>query len=536
MSSDGPKVPDSMQSGAVTGHTSPPRWARLHLWQIQWVRDVLMILAVVGLFWFGYKISIVTVPLLLAILLAYLVEPLVRRMTRIGRLSRDAAASVIIAATVLVVLFPLTLGLFFGGAQLIEVSRRLGGQAQNFTEALSDPQQRKDLSGRWQAILDVYEMIAEEAQQQRQAQTGAPAEPDPKEVAEAAEAAAQAPEAATGRPPFVEPQDPDEVIGKDAANPLPEKPVETPAEAAADSDKNDLLTPGERILSDPGEERGEGEPTPLWLEFLRETGLDTLVKNLIDQTIIILRDNAGVLSERLGNWAVLAGREAVRFIAGVAIAFGKLTFGLFLTLFFFFFVCRSFGRLLAFSRTIVPERQKGITFDLARKMDAVISGFVRGRIVIMLILTALFIIGYWAVGVPAPIVVGLIVGLLSVVPYLSLVGIPLAIILMILDPVGEGFRSSWWWILLAPTALYWIIQWTDDYIWTPLIQGKTTDMETPTILFSVLAGAAIAGFYGVLIAIPVGACAKIVFRDIIWPHIRAWARGEAEDFLPIDRD
>src|SRR5690606_11575954 len=125
----------------------------------------------------------------------------------------------------------------------------------------------------------------------------------------------------------------DEVIGKDAANPLPEKPVETPAEAAADSDKDDLLTPGERILSDPGEERGEGEPTPLWLEFLRETGLDTLVKNLIDQTIIILRDNAGVLSERLGNWAVLAGREAVRFIAGVAIAFGKLTFGLFLPLF-----------------------------------------------------------------------------------------------------------------------------------------------------------------------------------------------------------
>ncbi|MCA9304273.1 MAG: hypothetical protein KC996_09140, partial [Phycisphaerales bacterium] len=56
---------------------SKTNWAKLHLWQMQPVRDVLLVLGVLLLVWLGQKVSVVTVPLILAIMLAYLFEPVI---------------------------------------------------------------------------------------------------------------------------------------------------------------------------------------------------------------------------------------------------------------------------------------------------------------------------------------------------------------------------------------------------------------------------------------------------------------------------
>ncbi|MGA0873021.1 MAG: AI-2E family transporter, partial [Phycisphaerales bacterium] len=65
---------------------------RLHLWQIQGIRDIVFGLGVFGVFWLGYKLSAVTVPLLLGLLLAYLFEPLVRWLSRFRWCPRPVAA------------------------------------------------------------------------------------------------------------------------------------------------------------------------------------------------------------------------------------------------------------------------------------------------------------------------------------------------------------------------------------------------------------------------------------------------------------
>ncbi|MEO2144578.1 MAG: hypothetical protein ABGY32_01650, partial [bacterium] len=61
---------------------SRPPWARMHLWQIQWVRDLLIGSAFLGLLMLGHRLSLVTVPLLLALGLAYLLEPLMRGLEK----------------------------------------------------------------------------------------------------------------------------------------------------------------------------------------------------------------------------------------------------------------------------------------------------------------------------------------------------------------------------------------------------------------------------------------------------------------------
>jgi len=115
------------------------------------------------------------------------------------------------------------------------------------------------------------------------------------------------------------------------------------------------------------------------------------------------------------------------------------------------------------------------------------------------------------------------------------VGIPISIALLWLEE-RTGFRGGVAWTLGAPVVFYFIGQALDDYVWTPLIQGKSTNMDTPTILFATLAGGALMGVYGLLLAIPLAACIKILLEEIFWPRFQEWIAGRRPDFLPIDKD
>jgi predicted PurR-regulated permease PerM len=168
-------------------------------------------------------------------------------------------------------------------------------------------------------------------------------------------------------------------------------------------------------------------------------------------------------------------------------------------------------------------------------MDVVIAGFVRGRLTICAIFMVYFTLSYWIIGVPAWLVMGPIVGVMCLVPYAATLGMFIVILLLALSPQVSGVMGTWYWIFGAPIVVHMLYQSLDDYVLTPRIQGKNTGMDTPTILFASLAGGILAGFYGLLLAIPVAACVRIVLREIVWPNVRAWAAGRSADPLPISR-
>ncbi len=93
---DDPSRPESLQQEAR--HPSPADLRTLHLWQMQPVRDLLVIAAVAGTVYVGYAMRTVTVPLLIALALAYLFEPVVSRMARWRGMSRPLAVSMILSA------------------------------------------------------------------------------------------------------------------------------------------------------------------------------------------------------------------------------------------------------------------------------------------------------------------------------------------------------------------------------------------------------------------------------------------------------
>ena len=190
--------------------------------------------------------------------------------------------------------------------------------------------------------------------------------------------------------------------------------------------------------------------------------------------------------------------------------------------------------MVAFLRSLLPDSERERAVGLITQMDRAVSGFIRGRLTIALIQGFVFSVLYAVIGVPGAVILGVVVAFLSIVPYLAIVGIPVSIVLLWLENYA-GLRGSIWWVLIAPVVVYNLGQALDDYVWTPMIQGKELDMDIPTILFATFAGGALLGIYGLLLAIPLAACVKILMREVVWPRFRAWAAGAESDPLPLKR-
>ena len=169
-------------------------------------------------------------------------------------------------------------------------------------------------------------------------------------------------------------------------------------------------------------------------------------------------------------------------------------------------------------------------------MDRAVAGFVRGRIVICLLMGVMFAIGWQVCGVPYAIALGLLTGILSIVPYLGGVGVPLAVGLLVVDQFGmpPEARMAIWGMLAWPVLVFVIVQTIEGYLLTPVIAGKATNLDPVTIVVAILAGGSVAGVYGMLLAIPAAACGKIAIKRVVLPRLIEFARGRVSDPLPIE--
>lgn len=460
----------------------------MHLWQIQPLRDVLVLLSILGIVYLGYILSIVTVPILLALMLAYLFEPLVARMTSDGRVGRARVAASILLLSLLLIVVPASVGIGVSLVQGVSYTRGVIRSIELVSNSVLKPDDevlRASLAQRsktWGMIRDyiVEERGKVKAQDDRN---------DRKEKQ-------------------------DSTSNPDPSNPA--LPVPTPQSQSSET-TNDTT--------------GNAEGTPSEVDIIQSSNEPPDLFRVLEWTRLMLQRNAN----DIGNTVLSAGGGAVEALLSILNGLWKLVATISLTAFFFFFFCTGYGQVLQFWKKLLPTRKRGRVLDLLEQMDVVISGFIRGRLTICAILIGVYTFGYLIIGVPAPWIVGPIVGMLTLIPYASGALAPVVIFLMLLEP-STGWQGEWWWAIGGPLIVLSIAQVLDDYFLTPRIQGKTTNMDMPTILFASIAGGSLAGFYGLLLAIPIAACIKILLREVFWPRFREWAMGRADDFLPISKD
>lgn len=454
-----------------------------------------------ALVWLGYRLSIVTVPLLLALMLAYLVEPLVKRVTRARWASRGGVALVLIVMGGLAVLLPVTLGVGYGVAQGTQLVRRTTQKVDLLLKSVQAPQDerlREMLPEKsWRRIRDY---IVEQEEQRKSLEAAADAELE-------------------------------RVLGQD-------DPAE--GEVAAGNANTDASAPTSSATTDPAvtPDADSKDPwkDPAIMEIAKATSSRSYLPPEVYTGLMWLVERARNNAEALGKRALEAGGGAIGGAVTIFGSIGAILFGAGLTAFFFFFFVTGWGKVTSTWQEVLPHRNRDRVLYLLSRMDKVIAAFIRGRITVCAFMIVLYTLLYWFIGVPAPFVMGPLTGLLTLIPYAAGLSAPIAMLMMWLSPGAEPtFRDQWWWIIGAPLVVLGIAQALDDWVLTPLIQGKATDLPMPTIIFASIAGGSLAGFYGLLLAIPIAACIKILIEEIVVPHVKAWAKGEKDDLLPVGR-
>lgn len=200
---------------------------------------------------------------------------------------------------------------------------------------------------------------------------------------------------------------------------------------------------------------------------------------------------------------------------------------------FYFFVWK-FDGITHWFVPFIPQSRRDKTLAVVRKMDHSVSGFIHGRMVQASCVAIVLSAGWGFAGVPYFLLLGLLGGVLNLIPYAAVAAWPLAVLLAWLDTLSGGAASaatatqpahvvhafSVMHVFVWPTIIYMIAQGLDGWVVEPLVQGKATDLDPLTVMLVVLLGGSLAGLLGMLIAIPTAACIKIFAREVALPRLR----------------
>lgn len=131
-------------------------------------------------------------------------------------------------------------------------------------------------------------------------------------------------------------------------------------------------------------------------------------------------------------------------------------------------------------------------------------------------------------GVPYWFLIGCATGLLSFVPYLAVVGCVIAVLMTWVDSSTADGGATWLVVLAWPIGAYCVVQLLEGWLLTPWIQSQSMEMSAVTILIVLMIGGSLAGVYGLLLAIPITGCLKIVVEEFLAPKLDKWAADAAE--------
>ncbi|MBP0481107.1 AI-2E family transporter [Sagittula salina] len=164
-------------------------------------------------------------------------------------------------------------------------------------------------------------------------------------------------------------------------------------------------------------------------------------------------------------------------------------------------------RMIAQIDGLVPLDHRETIRHIARQIDAVLAGFIRGMGSVMLILGTYYAVALWAVGLQFGLVVGVVAGLLTFIPYVgAIVGGGLALGLALFQFWGE-----WWWIV-AVWAIFQSGQFIEGNIITPRLVGESVGLHPVWLLLALSVFGTLFGFIGLLVAVPLAAALGVIVR------------------------
>jgi predicted PurR-regulated permease PerM len=208
---------------------------------------------------------------------------------------------------------------------------------------------------------------------------------------------------------------------------------------------------------------------------------------------------------RLGT-AVAWLAQAAQQLLGQSLALANLLSLLFITPVVTFYLLRDWDLLVARIDALLPRQHLSAIRRQFREVDRTLAGFARGQAMVCVSLGIFYAAALALVGLPFGIVVGLLAGLLTFIPYVgSMTGFITSI------AIALAQFSDWTHIFLV-SGVFLVGQILESNFLTPKLVGDRVGLHPVWIIFALLAGGALFGFVGLLLAVPAAAAIGVLVR------------------------
>lgn len=172
-----------------------------------------------------------------------------------------------------------------------------------------------------------------------------------------------------------------------------------------------------------------------------------------------------------------------------------------------FYLLKDWDRMLAHLDQWTPRPHADTVRRLAHEIDMVVSGFVRGQVIVLVLLALIYVVGLMLIGLNFGLLIGLVAGLVSFVPYLGpmtgfLIGGVVAVVQFWPD----------WVPIAAVLGVFAVGQFIEGNILSPLIVGDRVRLHPVWLIFALFAFGYLFGFVGLLLAVPLAAAIGVLVR------------------------
>ena len=253
-----------------------------------------------------------------------------------------------------------------------------------------------------------------------------------------------------------------------------------------------------------------------WLE--RRTGLQLLAWLDPERLIELLRshwEQAGGMAKTVLGYLSRSGFALLGVVANVVL----------MPVLAFFFL-RDWDKFVERVAALIPRDHESTVSRLALASSDMLGAFLRGQFLVMLILGVLYGLGLWAVGLDLGVLIGVLAGALTFVPYLG----PVTVV--VFGGVASLVQYGDWPHLLGVLAVFGVGQVIESYFLTPKLVGDRIGLHPVAVIFAVLAGGQLFGFLGMLLALPVAAVANVLLHYAV-ERYRASRIYQGEQPVPV---
>jgi predicted PurR-regulated permease PerM len=237
------------------------------------------------------------------------------------------------------------------------------------------------------------------------------------------------------------------------------------------------------------------------IEWLKETGtsLGIDVEHFLTQAAIEEWLNDPANQETIQNILIGFGAGAGALISTVTETVVVILLAPILAI----YILIDLARFKEGALNVTPPKHRDEVSFVSTQVSTAMGSFVRGQLLVALIVGVASSIGMWLIDLPFWLLVGILAGLLNLIPFLGpIVGGALAALVAILN--GDVTQA------IVAVAIFTGIQQVDNHVITPLVQRARVNLSPLVIVLALIIGGSLAGLLGVLVAVPVTAAIRII--------------------------